>query len=681
MKKLLLFIILFWLSINLANALSESEQIIAANYLALNQKINDFSGATSEYRINDNISRKEVMKIIINKLLYVDWAYKCEWKFKDVLDDWGCKYIEKALNEWYIEKQESFRPDASITISETLKLIFKAKKINKTYNTWNWGKDYIDSAYDLWWIYDKDIDWNLEAKRWFIFLTLANAEYNFESYQEWKIEFKENKTDFYWIDFNLKTINSNKYELIWENIPSDVNSIEILSCKENFSDTYDSNWYNLKSFKNWNSSFKYTIDKNFNNYCPIPYKVKLNYISWEVKTVELNLNLTLFRKFTDKIIWWSGFVEIVNLNTLKKLDNSSMIVLLDKNNLYLYYAWWPEWYALYYKIEDYLSYKIIWNILVWDNYAYDSYWKKLFKIDWNSFEVYWTWYYKDNDNYYFWKSGNLNLLFLIWNNNKNLDILSETVYNYDWKYYYYDKEFEVWNKDTFKIVNNTWTEIGYWLLTYRIFAKDKDNIYLELLWYWSIYYDKFKWDYDTYKVVQSEFNKSVWIDKYSIYYPLDNWGLKQYFYSFDLDSFKMEDDNLFSDKNWEYYLDEEKWIISFDKESFKNIDDSIMYDKNKVYLWGKEINIDPKDFEIIDSKLNILRIKDKLFVINPNYMPYNNFLWENNSNTFLLELADYLNWKTNTLKTWNIYENVEFDTLEKISDNEYKDKNKIYKFY
>ncbi len=358
-----------------------------------------------------------------------------------------------------------------------------------------------------------------------------------------------------------------------------------------------------------------------------------------------------------------------------------MIVLLDKNNLYLYYAWWPEWYALYYKIEDYLSYKIIWNILVWDNYAYDSYWKKLFKIDWKSFEVYWTWYYKDNDNYYFWKSGNLNLLFLIWNNNKNLDILSETVYNYDWKYYYYDKEFEVWNKDTFKIVNNTWTEIGYWLLTYRIFAKDKDNIYLELLWYWSIYYDKFKWDYDTYKVVQSEFNKSVWIDKYSIYYPLDNWGLKQYFYSFDLDSFKMEDDNLFSDKNWEYYLDEEKWIISFDKESFKNIDDSIMYDKNKVYLWGKEINIDPKDFEIIDSKLNILRIKDKLFVINPNYMPYNNFLWENNSNTFLLELADYLNWKTNTLKTWNIYENVEFDTLEKISDNEYKDKNKIYKFY
>ncbi len=558
MKKLFLCIILFWLSINLANALSESEQINAANFLATKQIINDFSGATDQYKINDNISRKEVMKIIMNiaKLKLLD---TCEWKFKDVENDWGCKYIEKALNDGYVEKWVYFRPDDSITISETLKLIFKAKKIEKKYNTWDWWKDYINSAYDLWWIYDKDIDWNLEAKRWFIFLTLANAEYKFESFQEWKIEFKENKTDFYWIDFNLKTINSNKYELIWSNVNSDINSIEILSCKENFSDIYDSNWYNLKSFKNWNSFFNYTIDKNFNNYCKIPYKVKLNYILWDSKIVELNLNIPLFRNFTDKTLWWSGFIDIINLNTLKNLNHPySINALIDKNNLYMSYFWPPAWYVWYNKIEDYLSYKYVWLILVWDNFAYNNIWEKSITIDWDTFQMYWTWYYKDKDNYYSIKNDYKHDLYKIWKNDKKLDILSKIVYVYDWKYYYFDKEFDVWDKDTFKIINNTEPEI-YW---YTIFAKDKYNIYFEEP-YWKNYENNFKWDYDTFNVFQgNSYEHKIWIDKYSIYYSTNNyWDLKQYFYGFDLDSFKMEDDNLFSDKNWEYYLDEEKGII------------------------------------------------------------------------------------------------------------------------
>lgn len=565
MKKILLFIFLSLLFINYANALSESEQIIAANYLAKKQIINDYSWAIDQYRINDNISRKEVMKIIINSYEWYKWdikgTYKCLWKYKDVVDDWGCKYIEKSLDEKFIEKWESFRPDESITISETLKLIFKVKKQEKKYNSWDWQKDYIDTAYDLWRIYDKNINWSHEAKRGFIFLTLANADYNFEDYKNWKIEFTESKTDFYGIDFNLKTINSNKYELVWDNISNDIDSIEILSCKESFSDLYDTSWYKLKSFKMWNSSFKYTIDKNFNNYCVIPYKVKLNYISGETKTVDINLNLSLFRNFTNKNLWWSWSMDIVNLNTLKMLDNSSINILIDKNNLYLYYTGWPEGYALYYKVKDYLSYKIVWGVLIWDNYAYDAYWKKSIEIDWKTFETYWTWYYKDKDNYYLWKTGNLNLLFLIWNNKKDLDILSDIVYIYEGKYFYYDKEFEVWDQDTFKVINNTWTIIEDWLTSYIIFAKDKDNIYFEGVWYWSFYNNKFKWDYDTYKVIHDKSYKFIWVDKYSIYYPTDDWELKQYFYSFDIDSFKMDGENTFSDKNWDYYLDEEKWII------------------------------------------------------------------------------------------------------------------------
>ncbi len=690
MKKLFLCIILFWLSINLANALSESEQINAANFIASKSYISDFSGATNEYRINDNISRKEVMKIIMNiaKENWFSWEYKdlidwnkCVWKFKDVINDWGCKYIEAALSTKFIESQDNFRPDDNITVNEVLKLIFKAKKIEKKYNTWDWGKDYLDTAKDLWLILDDKTDWSLQAKRWFIFLVIANSFDYFESFQEWKNNelFKENKTDFYWIDFNLKTINSNKYELTWENIPSDVNSIEILSCKDNFLDTYDSNWYNLKSFKNWNASFKYIIDKNFNNYCPIPYKIKLNYVSLESKTIDLNLNLSFFRNFTDKRLWWSWYLDIININTLNAIkDDKSLsshnISTIDKYNLYLYHAWWPENYALYYKVKDYLSYKYVWDILVWDNWAYDSYWKKLFSIDQKTFVEFWTWYYKDKDNYY--KEGNWKILYQIWKNDKKLDILSSEVYNYDWKYYYYDKEFEVSDKDSFKTINNTETWIGYWLITYIIFAKDKDNIYFEGRWYWASYENKFKWDYDTFKVIQSNSYEFMWIDKYSIFYPTDNWGLKQYFYNFDLDSLKYEKNNLFSDKNWFYYLNEEEWIISFDKNSFKNIYNYVMQDKNKVFFLDDKININSNNFEIIEKSWpTILRITDKLYYIYWIYSGYNSIY---DSSKKIKSLADFLNWKSDNAWSWNILENVDISTFEKTWTWQYKDKNKIY---
>jgi hypothetical protein len=501
-----------------------------------------------------------VMKIIINSYEWykwdITWTYKCLWKYKDVADDWGCKYIEKSLIEGFIEKWEIFRPDESISISETLKLIFKVKKKKKKYNTWDWQKDYIDTAYDLWLIYDKDINWTIEAKRWFIFLTLANA-YNYESYQGWEFV-TENKTDFYWIDFNLKTINSNKYEINWENVSKDIDSIEILSCKENFSDVYDSSWYKLKSFKMWNSSFKYSIDKNFNNYCLIPYKVKLNYVSGETKTIELNLNIPQFKNLTNKNIAEFWYPDNINLNTLSVLKKykSHGIVIKDKNNLYLFNSpCYPDAYALYYKVNDYLSYKYIWNILIWDNYAHSVSWKKLFPVTQDSFVEFWTWYYKDHNNYYQEKSCYES--YKIWNNNKNLDVFSEKVYNYDWKYFYYDKEFEVWDKDTFIIVNNTWSSIEIWLFSYKIFAKDKDNLYFQVSSYGSKFETVLKWDYNTYKTL----NDFYAIDKDYLFFIDEKGKLRECKHTFDLESLKVIENNTFSDKNWEYYLDEEKWII------------------------------------------------------------------------------------------------------------------------
>jgi hypothetical protein len=52
----------------------------------------------SLYRLDETITRKEIAKIIA-KLSGKTIADKCDGVFPDVINDWGCKYIEFALRE------------------------------------------------------------------------------------------------------------------------------------------------------------------------------------------------------------------------------------------------------------------------------------------------------------------------------------------------------------------------------------------------------------------------------------------------------------------------------------------------------------------------------------------------------------------------------------------------------
>jgi len=83
---------------------------------------------------------------IIAKLAGANVVEKCEGKFSDVANDWGCKYIEWALSAGFVSANKTFRPNENITIAEALKLIFKARGITKTVNTKNWQSDYYRSA-------------------------------------------------------------------------------------------------------------------------------------------------------------------------------------------------------------------------------------------------------------------------------------------------------------------------------------------------------------------------------------------------------------------------------------------------------------------------------------------------------------------------------------------------------
>ncbi len=126
------------------------------------------------YRISDNITRKEMMKIIINTS-NIKLDNSCNWIFEDVINDWWCKYIESALENWLITWNSKFRPNNNITKIETLKLILNTKWIQKVQNTDDWKKDYIITAYNNKIIDKMYTDYDTVVTRWWIFSVLYNS--------------------------------------------------------------------------------------------------------------------------------------------------------------------------------------------------------------------------------------------------------------------------------------------------------------------------------------------------------------------------------------------------------------------------------------------------------------------------------------------------------------------------
>lgn len=177
MKKLALFVVLsFWFLLSVYAYNSTDTQ--SANYLAGKGYIVDNSANPDEYRLEDNITRKEIMKVIA-KLGWVTPAEKCDGKFTDVSDDWGCKYIEWALGQGIIAANTNFRPDDNITKAEAMKMIMNVKGIEKTYEWEVWQENYMNTAFDAC-IVDSVSGYNSNAARKWIF----NAAYNTEETPE-----------------------------------------------------------------------------------------------------------------------------------------------------------------------------------------------------------------------------------------------------------------------------------------------------------------------------------------------------------------------------------------------------------------------------------------------------------------------------------------------------------------
>lgn len=236
MKKILYVFLILWFFVSSTNAYTQAE-LDAANYISSKWIIKDNSSNQSDYRLDDSITRKETMKIVMN-MSSTKVEDKCEWKFSDVVNDWWCKYIESALENGFIASNASFRPDDNITKTEAMKLIFKARGIEKTANTWDWQADYMETAFAKWLIDTRYNDFNADATRWWIFLVSRHA-------------FDYSK------DFQVLVPSVNPYETY-----DDLVTIEWI-VPEWVVDKILVNNYQLKEFNSWDTSWKYHA--NYNN--------------------------------------------------------------------------------------------------------------------------------------------------------------------------------------------------------------------------------------------------------------------------------------------------------------------------------------------------------------------------------------------------------------------------------
>lgn len=185
MKKLFTIIILLFLTSGLTYSWTP-HNLQSANFIAAKWVINDNSLSPSEYNLDYKITRREMLKVMMN-LSGESVSDACLWAFSDLnSNDWGCKYAEAALKEWYIAANTTFRPDDNITQIESLKMTMQAVWMERDSND-DWRAWYVSKASRDNLIDDEYFDYDLSAIRWWIFSNAARSYSDF-SYTNSSVE-------------------------------------------------------------------------------------------------------------------------------------------------------------------------------------------------------------------------------------------------------------------------------------------------------------------------------------------------------------------------------------------------------------------------------------------------------------------------------------------------------------
>ncbi|NDK09635.1 hypothetical protein GW846_02550 [Candidatus Gracilibacteria bacterium] len=153
-------------------------EIQAANFLATKNIINDNSLDIVQYNLDSNITRREMLKVMMN-ISGKTVADTCSGEFSDMNgSDWGCKYAEAALTAGFIAENNTFRPNDQVTQIEALKMVMQAKGLERD-AAQDWRAGYVSKAQSEN-IISGDIIYDTKANRGWIFTAGAKADASFE---------------------------------------------------------------------------------------------------------------------------------------------------------------------------------------------------------------------------------------------------------------------------------------------------------------------------------------------------------------------------------------------------------------------------------------------------------------------------------------------------------------------
>ncbi|PID87400.1 hypothetical protein CSB07_01775 [Candidatus Gracilibacteria bacterium] len=166
----------------------------SATFLAENDIIKDYGNDWEKYRYQDGLTRGEGLKIFM-KISGKKIEDKCDGIFSDLKSGWQCKYVEAALRNGFISKNDKFRPNDNFTKTEVAKLITKVKGVEKVVETDNWQNDYMLTLYEYGIIKNKYTDYNADAKRGWIFQIATSTIKKEEEIKKIQVEKKKTMSD------------------------------------------------------------------------------------------------------------------------------------------------------------------------------------------------------------------------------------------------------------------------------------------------------------------------------------------------------------------------------------------------------------------------------------------------------------------------------------------------------
>ncbi len=174
MKKIFLVIFFFVFTIWWVSGYTSNQFLAAKNLWERGIIIKQES--LQLYRLDETMTRKEFMKVLAQQV-WDKIENECDYEFRDVKNDWGCKYIEWAMKKSFIAQDSYFRPNESMTKAEAMKLVLQARGISRTQKTSDWRIDDMQTAYEKWIIDSTYSDYDTPATRWWIFEALATEQW------------------------------------------------------------------------------------------------------------------------------------------------------------------------------------------------------------------------------------------------------------------------------------------------------------------------------------------------------------------------------------------------------------------------------------------------------------------------------------------------------------------------